>query len=138
MRAVLTPSWGFKAMAKKDKRGNTARFCMLDDWIFDHAAYRGLGVGARALHWELIHVFNGHNNGRLFLSHRLAAQRLGCSRNTISRYYTELEDMGFLNKTRGHCLGPDGKGQSTHWALTHLGVGTNRATMDFKRKSPTK
>lgn len=125
-------------MAKKDKHGNTASFCKLDNWIFDHAAYQALGTGARSLHWQLIRVYNGYNNGHLFLSQRVAAQRLGRSRNTVSRYYSELEGSGFLVKTRGHCLGPEGKGQSAHWALTHLSVGSQRATMDFKKKIPAK
>jgi hypothetical protein len=123
-------------MAKKDKRGNVASFCKLDTWIMAHATYRGLSLGARALHWELIGAFNGHNNGRLFLSHRDAAARLNCHRNSISKYYNELDGAGFLRKTRAHCLGPDGKGQASHWALTHLSVGSKRATFDFKNKSP--
>ncbi|MEJ1999854.1 MAG: helix-turn-helix domain-containing protein [Maritimibacter sp.] len=119
-------------MAHKDKRGNTASFIKLDTWIFERPAYRRLGLGARCLHMELIRVYNGYNNGRLFLSHRLAADRLGCSRNTVSRYYRELEEAGFIVKTRGACLGPDGIGQATHWALTHLGVDGRPATLDFK------
>ncbi|MEJ1998331.1 MAG: hypothetical protein P8X76_09320, partial [Maritimibacter sp.] len=83
-------------MAHKDKRGNTASFIKLDTWIFERPAYRRLGLGARCLHMELIRVYNGYNNGRLFLSHRLAADRLGCSRNTVSRYYRELEEASDL------------------------------------------
>ncbi len=123
-------------MAKRDKRGNVASFCMLETWIMRQAGYRGLSLGARALHWELIGVFNGHNNGDLFLAHRDAAVRLNCHRNSISKYYRELVEAGFLHKTRAHCLGPDGKGQATHWALTHLSVGSKRATFAFKNKSP--
>ncbi|PJE28861.1 Helix-turn-helix domain-containing protein [Pseudooceanicola antarcticus] len=123
-------------MAKRDKRGNAASFIKLDTWIFDRPAYRRLGPGARSLHWELIRVFNGHNNGRLFLSQRLAAERLGCSRNTVSRYYRELEEAGFITKTRGACLGPEGVGQAAHWALTHLGVDGRPATLDFKSRTP--
>lgn len=119
-------------MAKKDKHGNRPSFCMLETWVFDHPSYRQLGLGARGLMWELIRVHNGHNNGRLFLSHRMAAQRLGCCRNTVSGYYRELEKLGFIVKTQGHCLGPEGKGQAAHWALTHLSVNMKRATNAFK------
>ncbi len=41
-----------------------------------------------------------------------------------------LEQAGFILKTRGHCLGPEGKGQSTQWALTHLPVDGCKATDD--------
>lgn len=119
-------------MAKKDKHGNTPAFCKLDYWIFDHPAYRTLSLGARALTWELIRLHNGYNNGHIFLSHRLAAQRLGRSRKTVSLYYRELEAAGFLIETRGHCLGPDGIGQSSHYALTHLSVKGKRPVLKFK------
>ncbi|MEJ2028621.1 MAG: hypothetical protein P8X66_01890 [Maritimibacter sp.] len=92
-------------MAHKDKRGNTASFIKLDTWIFERPAYRRLGLGARCLHMELIRVYNGYNNGRLFLSHRLAADRLGCSRNTVSRYYRELEEA--RRDRPSHPLGAD-------------------------------
>ena len=123
-------------MGKKDKRGNTASFSKLDNWIFEHRAYRRLSLPARALMWELIRVFNGHNNGRLFLAHRKAAERLGCHRNSVGKYYDELEAAGFVRKTRDHCLGSAGIGQAKHWALTHFGVDGHRATLDFKSKKP--
>jgi hypothetical protein len=123
-------------MGRKDKRGNAASFLKLDNWVFEHPSYRSLSLEARSLMWELIRVYNGHNNGRLFLSHRLAAERLGRHRNSIGKYYSELERAGFVHKTRGHCLGPEGTGQATHWALTHLGVGGERALMGFKHKTP--
>ncbi len=123
-------------MPRGDQHGNKPSFLKLDGWIFEHGAYRDLGLGSRALLWELIRVYNGYNNGRLFLSHRLAAARLNCSRNTVARYYQELEAAGFLIKTRGHCLGPDGMGQSAHWALTHLPRDGMRAQNSFKYKTP--
>lgn len=119
-------------MAKKDKRGNTANFCKLDNWVFDHPSYRSLKVGPRALLWELIRLYNGYNNGRIFLSHRDAANRLCCNRNTVSDYYRQLEEAGFLVKTKGHCLGPSGVGQANHYALSHLGVDGKRPTLEFK------
>lgn len=123
-------------MAKRDKNGNGPSFLKMDTWMFDRTAYRALGLGARALLWELIRKFNGYNNGYLHLSQRLAAQRLGCNRNTVGRYYKQLEAAGFIKKTRGHYLGPVGTGQAAHWALTHLPVDGKPATMDFKTKSP--
>jgi hypothetical protein len=123
-------------MGKRDKKGNRSQFIMLDHWVFEHSNYRSLCLGARGLLWELIRKYDGYNNGRLFLSHRDAAQRLGCSRNTVGGYYKELELAGFILKTRGHCLGPEGKGQSTQWELTHVPANGCKATVVFKNKSP--
>jgi len=120
-------------MAKRDKKGNGSKFVMLDHWVFEHKNYRALSLGARGLFWELIRKYDGYNNGRLFLSHRSAAVRLGCSRNTVGNYYKELEQAGFILKKRGHCLGPVGKGQSTQWALTHVPANGCKATMEFKK-----
>lgn len=120
-------------MGKRDKEGNGSKFVKLDHWIFEHPSYRALSLGARGLFWELIRKYDGYNNGRLFLSHRMAALRLGCSRNTVGRYYKELEHADFIVKIRGHCLGPVGKGQSVQWALTHIPADGCKATMQFKK-----
>ena len=119
-------------MAKHNKKNQSASFLMLDRWIYDTPAYQSLGLGARALYWELKRKFNGYNNGRVFLSQRDAAKALNRDRGTIANYYAELEEKGFLLKTQGHCLGPEGKGQAALWALTEHSLDGVKATMDFK------
>ena len=119
-------------MGKHFKKGQSAKFLMLDHWIYDTEAYRSLGLGARALYWALKRKYNGYNNGQVFMSHRDAAKDLARNRGTISVYFKELEEKGFIVKTRGHCLGPNGMGQSTHWALTEYGLNGVKPTYDFK------
>lgn len=106
---------------------------MLEHWVFEHQTYRALSCGARSLHWELIRRFTGSNNGKLYLSARDAKDRLSISKNTVGRYFEELQAAGFIVKTRGAFLGPAGKGRAAEWQLTHLAVDGNKATMDFKK-----
>lgn len=50
-------------------------------WELKSPAYRSLSLGARALLIELKSLYNGSNNGDLFLSVREAARRLNCGKN---------------------------------------------------------
>lgn len=95
-----------------------ARFTQLAHWVQDSPGWRAMKPGPRALYLELKRRFNGMNNGKLFLSHREAAEALNVNRETAGTYFAELESHGFIIVTQGHCLGPDGKGQSAHYALT--------------------
>lgn len=60
-------------MGKRDKNGNDPKFVKLDHCIYERSVYRLLSLGAHALHWELVRIYDGYFNGRLFLSLRLAA-----------------------------------------------------------------
>ena len=95
--------------------------------------------GPRALYVELKRQYNGNNNGRIFLSHREAANALSIGRDTVGRHYKELVERGFLSVTRGHFLGPDGVGQAALYALTEEALDGCPATKKFmlwKNKAP--
>jgi len=69
------------------------------------------------------------NNGRLFLSQRDAQEEMGCGvRDSISRWYRELQHYGFIVMTNAGGLGVDGKGKAPHWRLTELGPVVATAT----------
>lgn len=115
---------------KHHKKG-AGRFVQLPHWVMDSPAWCHLKPGPRALYVELKRQYNGHNNGTVFLSHRDAAKRLNCGRDTVAGYFQELIAHGFIVVTRGHCLGPDGQGQAAHYALTEEPHETKPATKDF-------
>jgi DNA-binding transcriptional MocR family regulator len=102
-------------------------------WVLRSPAYQALGLGARALLIELLAQFNGRNNGRLMLSHRLAAERLGCHRNSVGGWYRELAAKGFIRQAQGHCLGADGSGRAALWTVTLHPHGGAAPTNDFAR-----
>jgi hypothetical protein len=105
----------------------------------ESAAYRSLSLGARALLVELRALFNGSNNGSLFMSVREAAKRLNSSKSFAADRFQELHDKGFIRpKTRGafnvKCL--VGEGRATIWILTEHPFANALPTKDFMRWRP--
>ena len=123
---------------KKFKKGNNPPFVMIEHWILDTEAWGSLKPAPRALYFELKRSFKGFNNGKLFLSQRDASEKLNIGRDTVSRYFKELIDKGLLIETQGHCLGSEGHGKATHYALTELPLNQKPATKEFVRWKKTK
>jgi hypothetical protein len=97
---------------------------MVDLEMMRSPAWRTTSFGAR---WLYVHLkrrwsFTQKNNGRIFLSHREAQKEIGgCCRDSISRWFRELQHYGFIVMTEAGCLGVDGKGKAPHWRLTEDG-----------------
>ncbi|WP_430937247.1 hypothetical protein [Rhodovulum sp. YNF3179] len=108
----------------------------LDHSLISEWERLGVSCGARALHVELIKRYNGGNNGRVYLPTREAAQSLSVTRNTVSRYFAELEALGFTVETRGPSLGVEGKGRAAEWRLTHLPCDDRPPTLDYRNAEP--
>lgn len=133
-------------MARNQKRKVLAngrnkfdRFVKLDFGLLKSDAYRSLSTGARALLVEFGRLYNGDNNGELFMSQRTAAEMVGVANHvTAAGYLRELQDRGFIrpkikgsfdNKTR----------RATTWVLAHFPLGEQPATREFMRwRAPSK
>jgi hypothetical protein len=91
--------------------------------------------GARILYIALKRRYNGqfHNNGRLYLSHRKAAEEINSDTNQITRWFRELQYYGFIVATAPGYLGVNGKGKAPLWRLTELGYIREPPTRDFIR-----
>jgi hypothetical protein len=111
-------------MSKRDKdKGRLAPFVPLDKEMMDSPAWRATSFGARCLYMHLKRrwSFKQRNNGRIFLSQRDAQEEMGCgARDSISRWFRELQHYGFVVMTVPGCLGVEGKGRAPHWRLTEL------------------
>ena len=87
-------------------------------------AWKAMSMGARELYMTLkVHHFVGfkNNNGRIFLSERKAMEEMGVSnRESIRRWYRELQHYGFIVMTNPGNLGVAGKGKAPQWRLTEL------------------
>ena len=117
------------------KNGNS-RFVQLDTWLLDSKAWLSLKPAPRALYVQLKRLYNGHNNGEIYLSHREASKLLNVHRNSISGYFQELQNHGFIKQTQRHYLGPSGIGQSSKWVLTeasYLGKPATKEFMSYKQ-----
>jgi hypothetical protein len=127
--------------AKGRNIGGDAHHVRLYHWELRSAAYRSLSVGARALLIELKALYNGCNNGLLFLSVREAAKRLGASKNYAMKLFAELQDRGFIRPNEigaFNMKAAAGSGKATSWVLTEHSVGNAAAgTKDFMRWTPS-
>lgn len=122
---------------KAHKRGN-GRFVMLLEYMQASEAWATLQPGPRALYVELKRRFNGTNNGELYLSHRDASKALNVARNTVARWFRELEARGFIRKTCDHYLGPSGIGQAATYALEEEpcnGKAATKTYMSWRQKT---
>ena len=67
--------------------------------------------GARIFYIALKRRYNRqfHNNGRLYLSHRKAAEEINSDTNQITRWFRELQYYGFIVATAPGYLGVNGR-----------------------------
>lgn len=134
-------------MSKRKDKGRLPPFVPLDVEVMASPAWRAMSFGAR---WLYVHLkrrwsFKQQNNGRLFLSQRDAQEEIGGNRDSISRWFRELQHYRFIVMTESGSLGVDGKGKAPHWRLTELpapggrnGSTTMLPTKDFLRWNGTK
>lgn len=122
--------------AYKGHKKGAGRHVQLPEWLQASEAWRTLPVGPRALYVELKRRYNGSNNGRVILSHRDAARAVNAHRNTVGRWFSELEERGFIGMAQAPHLGPSGIGKSSHWTLNEYPTDTMKpVTLNFMRWS---
>lgn len=101
-------------------------------WQLKTPAWQALSMTARCLEMELKSLYNGINNGELYLSVREAARRLGIADNTANKAFKELEERGFIiAKHKGHFK--QKVRHATSWILTEFEYNGQLATKDFMR-----
>ena len=86
-------------MSNVNKTGRTkgaARHVRHYEWMLACPAYRALSCQARSLLTELYRLYNGENNGALFMSCRRAAELLNLGKNVPTKLFRELVDKGFI------------------------------------------
>ena len=151
MRLLWRPA-GAATMPRKQKhgrrvdatgrsKGGDGQHARLYRWEIESLAYRSLSVGARALLVELKALYNGNNNGDLFLSAREAAKRLNTGRSFAARRFLELQNRGFIRPKEIGAFNRKalaGSGKATSWVLTEFPIGNAVAgTKDFMRWQPS-
>jgi DNA-binding transcriptional regulator YhcF (GntR family) len=121
-----------KATAPNGRSVGKSRFVMLYKFMTSCPAYCSLSNNARALYIELKLLFNGSNNGDLFMSVRDAAASINVSVGTASKTLNELQEKGFIRpKKRGsfHLK----LRHATTWILTEVDYCGTPPTKDFMR-----
>lgn len=95
-------------------------FVQLPWYLLDSDAWRASRPTERAAYVELERLYNGRNNGRLALSVRDLAERLGVNKDTASVALKALQSKGLII-----CVTPGGFSRkirhATEWRLTNKG-----------------
>lgn len=126
-----------KRVNVKGRRDGSARFVALDYSLLDSEAYRSLSCGARALLVEFAKLYNGANNGELFMSQRTAAAKLGISSHTAAaRHIGQLIDRGFISiRIKGSFNVKTGR--ATSYVLAQYRMGDEPASRAFRKWVPS-
>lgn len=91
-----------KVDAKGRNQNGVERFISLRRSLLHSPQFSALSPTSRALFVELQALFNGTNNGAIFLSCIDAADRMGLScLKAVCGAFDELRDMGFITETIG-------------------------------------
>ena len=93
---------GRKVNAKGRSPGGAGRFFMVTRSLTHSPPFSALSATSRALFFELHAMFNGTNNGSIFLSCKDAGDRLGLSDlKAVRAAFDELRNLGFITETIG-------------------------------------
>jgi hypothetical protein len=121
-------------------RNNTSRFVRLDYRLLNSNAYRSLSPNARSLLVDLLMLYNGENNGSLYLGVRDAAHRMGVADLTAaSRAFDDLVALGFTELTQeAHfTVKASETSRARCWRLTwEAGPGRKAPSWDFLEREP--
>ncbi|WP_370301569.1 hypothetical protein [Pseudooceanicola sp.] len=95
--------------------------------MMETPAWRALSPVAQSLYPWIKLEWKGpqaNNNGRIQLSVRQAAERMGVTPNTAARAFHDLQAKGFIVVIREACLGLEGKAKCAEYEITEIGMPT--------------
>lgn len=110
---------------KRDRAEHQEHFARPVRTMMETPAWRALSTTAQALYpWLKLEWRgpNANNNGKIRLSVRQAAERLGVGRDAAARAFHDLQAKGFLVVTEPARLGLEGAAKSPAFELTELAL----------------
>jgi hypothetical protein len=93
------------------------RYFGLHHYMLKTDAWKALSAAARAVYIQIGLRYDGFNNGRISFSVRDAASECGLAKDTASRAFKELGDLGFIEETRHGSLSRKTR-IASEWRLT--------------------
>ncbi len=116
-----------------DKTGRSKsgdKHVRLHQWLMQSEAWKSLDPHERAVLIELYSFYNGNNNGHLFLSVRMAADRCNMGKDKAGKCFKALEEKGFIRRRADEP--EDYSLREAHkWILTEFDFRGRAATKDF-------
>ena len=124
---------------KVDKRGRSepsAKHVRLHQWMMESDAWTSLDPFEARLLVELLSFHNGNNNGYLFLSVRMAAERCNMGKDKAAKCFKTLQERGFIRRRADE---PEDYSlrEANKWILTEFGFRGCAATKDFMHWKPS-
>ncbi len=112
----------------KTGRNSDGHFTVMVRHMMTYPAWQALTTTAQALYVWLRLEWKGaryNNNGKIRLSVRQAAERIGIGVNTAARGFQDLQAKGFIAVTERAYLGTSGMARSPSYELTELAMPTS-------------
>lgn len=121
-------------MGKHDSKGNlkTEHGTFLQRRMMESDAWKSLSPKAQMLYIWLRLEWKGpkfNNNGKIRLSCRQAAAKIGIGVNAAMRAFHELQAKGFVVVTKLGALGVEGEARGPTYELTDIGLPGQRARL---------
>ena len=123
------PDRGTDATGRSKRDGRHMRHY---EFMLASPAYRSLSLAGRCLLTEMYRLFNGENNGTLYLSVRTAATLLDVNPKTALKAFHEIEQRGFVRPAQRGAFSLKVR-HATSWVLTEFEHAGQVATKDFMR-----
>lgn len=111
---------------KKFSRGrgdSSEHFTKMLRHTMEEPAWRALSSTAQALYPWVKFEWRGpeaNNNGKIRLSARQAAAKMGVTKDTAAEGFKDLQRKGFIVQTEPACLGVEGEAKSPAYEITEL------------------
>lgn len=108
---------------KKPYGSPLSKYARILLYVVDTDAWRALGTASHSLFILLSLEWNGpnyNNNGKISLSVRQAAERMGVSRDTAAKAFRDLQAKGFIVVKKGGSLGVTGHGKCPEYEITSI------------------
>ena len=108
-------------VGKKPYGSPQSKYARILLYVVDTDAWRALGTASHSLFILLSLEWKGpkyNNNGKITLSARQAAERMGVTRDTAAKAFRDLQAKGFIVVTKGGSLGVTGHGKCPEYEIT--------------------
>jgi hypothetical protein len=93
-----------RSLDQKGRNKGEGQYAPLSYALLNSLAWRSLSGAAAKVFLELRTRFHGANNGQLILSLEEASRLLGLGKATVGRALGELQEKGFVVRTRSSRL----------------------------------
>ena len=124
-------------MTKRRHKGYgapTGKYAAVPLSVINTPAWRAMGTSPQALFVWLLMEWKGpkfNNNGKITLSVRQAAERMGVSRDTAAKAFRDLQAKGFIEVKKGGSLGLLGHGKCPEFEITSLVLPGRNASQKY-------